>query len=256
MRHHVEEAKKRRDEKLRATRNRQSLTILSVFLVVALVGAVGYLGYNSDFWLIESITVAGNHRLTAKEVVSLAGVDHQTNLLKLPVAEIDKNLKKNPWVKEVELSRGLPDRLVIQIVEREPFVGVKQANKVIILDKTGFAVQSLSGPTTNTPVPVISDIKLGRLKVGDRGRGAALAGTLKSLDRLDPDLKAKVTWVSVPSLEKLTFQTDDGLEVVYGRPDESTKKNFLIKKILEGATGKIVHINVTAPDNPVVRKLN
>jgi len=256
MRHHVEEAKKRRNEKLRQTRNRQSLTLLSVALLIALVATGGYFIINADFWLIKKITVAGNHRLTAKQVVDLAGVDFKTSLLKLPAAKIEANLKKNPWIKKVELARDLPDRLTIQIVEREPFVGVKQGDKLIILDKTGFAVQSSSGPTTDTSMPVISDIKIAPLKVGARGKGANLAGALASLDRLATDLKAKVTWVSVTSLEKLTFQTVDGLEVVYGGPDDSAKKNFLIKKILEGATGKIVHINVTAPDNPVVRKLN
>ncbi len=256
MRHNVEEAKRRRNEKLRQTRNRQSLTVLSAaFLVIALAVAAYYI-VNSDFWLIKKITVMGNNRLSAKQVVDLADVDYRTNLLRLPAAEITANLKKNPWVKAVELSRDFPDRLTIQITERKPFVGVKQGDKLIILDKAGFAVAAASGPSAETSMAVISDIKVAPLKVGVRGRGANLRAALASLARLDPDLKAKVTWVSVTSVEKLTFQTADGLEVVYGGPEESVKKNFLIKKILAGATGKIVHINVTAPDNPVVRKLN
>jgi len=255
MRRNVEEAKQRRNEKLRQTRGRQSLKLLAAVVAVLAVAVGGYLIVNSDYWLIKSITVVGNRRLTSKQVVDEACVDYKTSLLRLPAAEITANVKKDPWVEDVQLSRVLPNRLTIQIKEREAFVGLKQGDKVLVLDKTGFVVQSMESTTTETSMPVISDIKVGRLRVGDQGKGAVLEGALKSLGRLTPELRAKATWVSVPSIEKLTFQTVDGLEIVYGGPEDAPKKNFVIKKILQDASGKIVHINVTAPDNPVVRKL-
>lgn len=255
MSRNVEDAKQRRNEKLRQTRSRQSLKLLAVAAALIVIAVGGYALINSDFWLIKSITVVGNRRLTSKQVVNLAGVDYKTSLLRLPAAEITANLKKNPWVGDVQLARDLPDRLTIKIREREPYVGLKQGDKVFILDNTGFVVQSVGTFTTETAMPVISDIKIGRLKVGARGKGVALTGALKSLSVLSPEVRAKTTWISVPSLEKLTFQTADGLEIVYGGPEGAAKKNFVIKKILQDSSGKIVHINVTAPDNPVVRKL-
>ena len=255
MSRNVEEAKQRRNEKLRQTRSRQSLKLLAAAVALIVIAVGGYALFNSDLWLIKSITVVGNHRLTSKQVVDLAGVDYKTSLLRLPAADITANLKKNPWISDVQLSRALPNRLTIQIKERQPFVGLKQGDEVLVLDKTGFVVQSTGTFTTETAMPVISDIKIGRLKVGERGKGAALTGALKSLSVLAPEIRAKTTWISVLSLEKLTFQTADGLEIVFGGPEDAAKKNFVIKKILKDSSGKIVHINVTAPDNPVVRKL-
>lgn len=254
MRPHVEEAKKRRDEKLRQTRGRQSWILAGILAGLAVVIVGGYFLINSDVWLIKSITVTGNDRLSSRKIIDLSGVDNRTSLLRLPAVEITARLKKNPWVKNVKLFRSLPNRLTIQIAERKPFVGLKQGDHVLVMDKSGFVVQSTKG-TVDASMPVIGDIKIGRLKVGEQGKGATLAGGLKSLSGLDPELKSKVTWVSIVSLEKLTFQTSDGVEIVYGGPQNAAKKNYLIKKILSGGAGKIVHVNVTAPDNPVVRKV-
>src|SRR3990172_1827452 len=224
---HVEEARLRRHEKLRRTRGRQSLILLAIIAAVVLIIVIGYFVLNSDFWLIKTITVFGNDRLSVKEVVALSGVDYKTNLLKLPAGQIETDIKKSPWVKEVELFRGLPNRLTIQIKERRPFVGLKQGDKVFVVDKSGFVIQAAAELTTETPVPVISEIKAPTLRVGARRRGRLLAGALKSLNRIAPDLWIKVTWISVPSLEKLTFQTTDGLEIVYGGAGSASKKNYL-----------------------------
>lgn len=226
-----------------------------VVLGLIVVGAAGYFILNSDFWLVKTITVVGNDHLTPKEVVALAGVDYKTNLLRLPGARIEADIRKSPWVEEVSLSRGLPNRLTITIRERKPFAGLKQGNTIFVMDKTGFVIRT-TADLTETSMPVISEIKIGRLRVGARDRSSLLKGALTSLRLLAPDIRATVTWVSVPSLDKLTFQTTEGLEVVFGGPEEAAKKNFVIKEILRKAKAKVVHINVTAPDNPVVRKVN
>lgn len=149
----------------------------------------------------------------------------------------------------------MPDQLVITVKEREPFVTIKQADKLIVLDETGFVLKS-NARTGESGIPVISGVKIAKPKTGIQSRNKRVQAVLRSLRGLDKDLREKVTWVSVTSLENLSFQTNDGLEVIYGDSKDAAKKNFLIKKILKDAEGTIIHINVTVPDNPVVRKLD
>ncbi|HEB13199.1 MAG TPA: FtsQ-type POTRA domain-containing protein [Actinobacteria bacterium] len=252
---HVEEARKRRNEKLRRTRTKQTLYILAIIVIACAVIIGGYLVWNSDYWLIKKVTVAGNKRVSAEEVVALTELDADTSLLKLPKERTKAKLERHPWIKQAHLDRNLPDQLLITIKEREPFVIIKQSDKLIVLDETGFVLQS-KARTGESGIPVINGVKIVKPKIGKQYRNKRVQAVLKSLRGLDKDLREKVTWVSVSSLENLSFQTSDGLEVIYGGPKDAVKKNFLIKKILQEADERIIHINVTAPDNPVVRKLD
>ncbi len=252
---HVEEARKRRTEKLRRTRTRQTVYFLAVVVIMVAVLIGGYVVWDSDYWLIKKVTVAGNKRISAEEVVDLTDLDADTSLLQLPKGRTRAKLERHPWIKEARLDRNLPDQLLITIKEREPFVTIKQADKLIVLDNTGVVLQS-KARTGESGIPVISGVKIAKPKNGEKSRNKRVLAVLKSLRGLDKDLRAKVTWVSVPSLENLSFQTSDGLEIIYGGSKDAVKKNFLIKKILQKADERVVHINVTVPDNPVVRKLD
>lgn len=250
----VKEAKQKRDEKLRLTRRRQSLKLLVAFLAVAILLTGGYLVVNSDVWLIQTISVVGNDHIGAKEVVAQSGIDNRTSLLRLPRAQIESRLKKNPWISTVSLTRNLPNSLIIDVTERRPFVGVRQGERLFVLDSSGFVIET-KNETAAVTLPVIGDIRLARLRVGAQSKSATLKGTLGSLKKLAPDLRAKIIWISVPSLDKLSFHTAENLEIIFGPAAQAEKKNFIIKKILAGSTSKIIHINVTAPDHPVVRKI-
>ncbi len=251
---HVEEARKRRHEKIRRTRTRHALNIFSVVFVLIAIVVGGFLVWNSTFWLVKSVTVSGNKRLSAKEVVALADTDADTSLLKISTAKIEAKLKRHPWIKKARLSRNLPNRLVIQVTEREPFVALKQPGGLVILDRRGFVLQKKRALADKKTL-IINDIRMRKTKVGSKYNNKKLLDVLTSLRGLEPDLRSKITWVSVPSLDNMSFQTSDGLEIIYGSSLDAVKKNFLIKKILAEADERIVHINVTVPANPVVRGL-
>lgn len=251
---HVEEARKRRHEKIRRTRTRHALNIFSVVFVLIAIVVGGYLIWNSNFWLVKSVTVSGNKRLSAKEVVALADTDADTSLLKISTAKIEAKLERHPWIKKARLSRNLPNRLLIQVTEREPFVALKQTGGLVVLDGSGFVLQRKRA-LADKNTPVINDIRVRKIKVGYKYKDKKLLDVLTSLRGLGSDLRSKITWVSVPSLDNMSFQTSDGLEIIYGSSLDAAKKNFLIKKILSEADERIVHINVTVPANPVVRGL-
>jgi cell division protein FtsQ len=250
----VAAARRKRDEKLRVTRRRQMAWAAGIALSLAVAGVLGFVGLNSDFWLVKTISVSGNRHLPAEKVVELTGVDPQANLIKLSKSRIEARLKREPRIREVRLIKRLPNRLEVRIVERRPFVGIKQGDQVYLLDNTGYVIETLSRPMSET-IPVITEMRSISLEVGRRARSKRVLSAIKSLKQLSPDIRKKVIWVSVPSLDKLTFITSDPLEIIFGPPVESDKKNLVIKKILADSDEKIIHINVSVPTNPIVRKL-
>ncbi len=251
----VEEARRRRDNKLRQTRRKQSLSILLVMTALSLVVATAYFVINSDLWLIKSISVTGNKNVSAQKVSRLAGVGKRTNLIRISPGSIVEKLKTNPWISDATVSRYLPSTLSIDIVERKPFACVKQGGRIFIMDDRGYVV-SAPKKMMKEAVPVIDGVKLKSVEVGSRAKSRLLPQVLNSLRKLEPSIRSKVIWVSVPTLDSLAFHTIEDVEIIFGSAEEAAKKNYVIKKILADSDDRVIHINVTVPDNPVVRKLN
>ncbi len=250
----VAEARRKREQKLKTTRGRQKLVLVGAVLAVMLVLAGVYYLLNSDLWLLKTISITGNTRLSAERITKLAGLDGETNLMKVAKDRIEASIEADPWVARVVVVRDLPSRLEIAVTERLPFARVKQVNKLFTLDQRGYVLEVGDDPRFDD-VPVINEIKVGRLVVGERTRSALLRGSLKSLAGLTKEIRDKVVWISVPSLDKLAFHTSDNIEIIYGDAAKAKRKNNVINQILETASDDIVHINVTIPENPVVRKL-
>lgn len=251
----VDAAKRRRQEKLRASRGKQNLIMAAVALSAVLLAVGAYVLVNSDIWLLETISVSGNRRVKAERIKALSGLNAGTNILRISREEIEKKIETDPHIASAALSRDLPSRLAVTVVERRPFVGVKEGGKLFSLDKDGFVIEQVPDGTSFA-LPVMNEISIEKLSVGKRVKGRLIRDALRSLNSLDPDLLAKVVWVSVPTLDKLAFHTVDKVEIIFGDHKDAPKKNYMIKKILADSTGNIIHINVSSADTPpVVRKL-
>lgn len=250
----VEEARSRRKKKLRLTRARQNLILATLVLFAAGLAVGGFYLINSDLWLLKTITVTGNKHIAADKVSALAGLDENTNLMRISKEDIEARIKRDPWIAEASVTRDLPSSLNVSIIERKPFARVKQRGKLYTLDRRGYVIEAVSDATSDT-IPVINEIRTGRLEVGRRAKTKLLRNALKSLASISTELRDRVIWISVPSLDKLAFHTADDVEIIFGSADEARKKNLVIKEILTEFSKEVVHINVSVPDNPVVRKL-
>ena len=70
---------------------------------------------------IKAVTIAGERELKEKEILGVAGISPRNSLLFLDVAKIRDRLKQLPLVKEAAVTKLYPDRLLIEIEERQPF---------------------------------------------------------------------------------------------------------------------------------------
>lgn len=250
----VEEARRRRDDKLRATRGRQNLILALIVLSITLIVVGGYYLLHSDLWLLKTVSITGNKHVSAEKITKLSGLDEDTNLMRAIKDKLEAAIEEDPWIAEAVVTRDLPSRIEIAVTERVSFARVKQKGKLYTLDKWGYVLEVGDDPRFDK-VPVINKIEVGRLIVGRRTKSKLLQGSLKSLASVAPKIREKVIWISVPSLDKLAFHTSDDIEIIYGSTEKSGRKNTVIERILADGPGNIVHINVTVPESPVVRSL-
>jgi len=121
-------------------------------LMLALIIVVGFsililFGYReittSSYFMLKNIEVSGNNHLQYSQVLDAAGVQLKDNLMNLNISGIKSELKKNPWIGSVVVTREFPDKLSLQIAERQACFWVKKENRLYYADKTGKIIDSV-----------------------------------------------------------------------------------------------------------------
>jgi cell division protein FtsQ len=144
-----------------------------LFIGAALLSGViggGHLNYPGSPWLKMPGQVAGMFGLAAldiklsglrdheaDDVLSAIGVHPGGPLLGFDARNAQKTLETLDWVASASVTRSFPNRLHIEIVEREPFV-VWQINKEFkVVDQQGQPMSGVSPATTNMLLHVVGE---------------------------------------------------------------------------------------------------
>ncbi|SIO19866.1 cell division protein FtsQ/DivIB [Halodesulfovibrio marinisediminis] len=111
----------------------------SAFIVIISVGLLfSYRSItNSTFFAVQKIQVSGTVRLEQEDVLNLAHLKNGDNSLAVNISDIEYNLLRSPWVKNVSVKRQLPGDLAITIEEREPRYWMRQENRIVYADEKG-----------------------------------------------------------------------------------------------------------------------
>ncbi len=92
---------------------------------------------------IKAVTIAGETELKEQDILAVAGVGPRNSLLFLDVATIRERLKQLPLVKEAAITKLYPDRLLIEIEERQPFALWQSGGDVKIVAADGVPIASM-----------------------------------------------------------------------------------------------------------------
>lgn len=106
-----------------------------IFFIMILITIISFiLIFKTDLFSVKRIDVIGVGNLTSELVTSEAGVDYGTHIFKVDLENIEQNLKYNPYVKEVKVTRKIPHTINIVIKERSEFATIKFMDSYIIID--------------------------------------------------------------------------------------------------------------------------
>jgi cell division protein FtsQ len=92
---------------------------------------------------IKAVTIAGERELKEHDILAVAGIGPRNSLLFLDVAKIRERLKQLPLVKEAAITKLYPDRLLIEIEERQPFALWQCDGQVQIVAADGVPVAAM-----------------------------------------------------------------------------------------------------------------
>jgi cell division protein FtsQ len=127
----------------------------------------------------------------------------------MPLVDIEKlraELNQLSWVEDARVSRQLPDRLVIDIVERTPHAVLRKANRLVLIDATGHELE-----------PVSAERAKGKLVLSGPGAGRQveeLSAMLGAAPALKPQVR-EAEWIGNRRWN-LTFRTGQVLALPEG----------------------------------------
>lgn len=147
-----------------ATRGLQAGCALVLFAYVAL----DFTGFVHDptRFTVPHIQVRGNTRVTSEDVIATARLAPSVSLWAWPLAEIETRVERHARIARATVLRDFPDRLVIEVEEREPAV-LLLGDPLMEVDGEGIVL----GPyeSGRSPVrPVVTGHGLTDLTPGDR----------------------------------------------------------------------------------------
>lgn len=110
---------------------------LQALAMVGLPAAAVTWALTTPSFALDSVEVAGNHRVEQAWVESALAPLHGRNLLTLALDEVRARVAAHPWVAVVTVEKRLPDRLEVSIEERRPVALLRADSGLVYLDGEG-----------------------------------------------------------------------------------------------------------------------
>ena len=114
---------------------------------------------------VSEITVEGNVKLTAEELIETSGIKAGQNVFRINTKKAAAKIKESPYVDDVKIERKFPAKIKILLDE--------STEDIIIDTPTEFIVTTIDGKVlyktvdvTEVPVPIVKGIEVTASEVG------------------------------------------------------------------------------------------
>jgi len=197
--------------------------LLKALFATAATVALGWGAYAGWQWAATSprfaltdVVYRDTSRASGAELSRLAGLAPGQNLFALDLGAIERALATHPWVKSVRVSRRLPSRLEVTVVEHTP-VALLALGELYLVNEDGVPFKRIA-PQDGIDLPLVTGIERERF-VSDRQ--AALEELSRAVDvaityaRSGPAKGHALSEVNVAGGE-VTVVTVDGEEIRFG----------------------------------------
>ena len=189
--------------------------ITSLLAMFVLIG-IGYWLLNSPNFNIAKVEVTGSRLLTTQEVVRVTGVD-KINVFGLNEEEVAAKIKTLPYILQANVSKALPDKLTVNVTERQSILNWKIGGNSYLVDPDGVVLDSYFEqdlPEEAKAYPVIESLDDRKLQLGDR----VDANAVRSAQAIQGQLAAANIKVAA-----IQYAPSSGLVVISAPPSGNWK---------------------------------
>lgn len=104
---------------------------------------------------IHTINLSGQNHVTPGDILATAGVKPTSSLLLLDAEAARTRLEELAWIKRATVQKLYPDRLDIQVVEREGFALWQKDGKINVIARDGTVIAPYSDDPRYIRLPIV-----------------------------------------------------------------------------------------------------
>lgn len=133
------EQKKKRKKKRKI---RKSFISTAAFFLAAvfIVFCIYHIAFKTDYLNIKGIDVVGNNYYESDYIIGKSEVELGENIFKIDRAKVKENIEKETYIKTARVVYELPDRIYIEINERQEQYQIGYNKEYIITDEDGVVL--------------------------------------------------------------------------------------------------------------------
>lgn len=240
--------KTKTEEEIKKINRRRIFISTIVLLFLALCGTIYYV--TTPVFNIASIVVYGNEKNSTDTYISLSKINiNETNIFAFTKSSVEKRLKENPYVEEVQIKRKLPNQLELYITERKADYQINYADTFIYLNNQGYLLEineeKQDVPTIKGLAALEEDIKVGQ-RLGSEDL-LKLDTVLKIVNYIKyNNVESKITTIDVTDISNYTLNFgEEGKTAYLGDSSSITEKMTVVANILKAEKGKKGEIHAT-----------
>jgi cell division protein FtsQ len=209
------------------THHRGGLSWLGfVLLALCTLGAVLWANIWKGELRVKEVRVEGNWTVRTEDILAAAAIPRNEKLFEVDLFSAQRRVSQTHFLRSVTVTRELPARIVISVVERVPLSAVA-LDELLYIDTEGYVLPAVRSENV-FDLPVLTgnlprdELVPGRHISSDAMREAVTLLTLAQ--RVDEQLYWRISEVHVDGKNDLIFYTSDaGVPVIVGHDNIGLK---------------------------------
>lgn len=252
--------KQQRHKDLKKKKRRRLLRYITLLAaVVALVAVFGYLFYNavsSGVFNIKQIEVSGNEVVDSETIIETSGISENTSIFWVDLNKAHYNIKELINVEKLEISKVLPDKIVIRIKEVPSICALNFEGAINYIDEDGCLVEH-SDYLRKTDIPLVtgfSDVSIGKIGEMVSIKPEWKYETVMSILRIfkEDGSLSKISEIGITENNDYKIITKNNV-IIHFKDLENFKDHYSYMMTVFEQNKSNLDINLTIGSNPVVK---
>ena len=238
----IKKEEQRKKEFLKKQRKRNKLIkriklLLKILVLVGIIAGAVVFATCSPIFNIADIEVLNNNRLSSETIISLSGISKEQNIFSFISARVSDNIKQNAYIEDVKIKRIIPNKVQIEVQEREPKFSIPVLGEFAYINTQGYILE-ITQNELNLPVIYGINTPEDQIQVGSRVNEEDL-GSLETILRImsvmnDNSLSDKVTNIDISDKnDYIIYMQDEKKTIHLGDASNLNNKMLYIIEILE-----------------------
>jgi len=210
-----------------------------LFLILILIGLAVWWFFYSQTFLIKNIEITGTVNDSIKAEIDKF---YNKNIFLFVIGQSDMELaKKQTSIERLNIIKGIPDTLKIEVLVRKPDIRWKTKDKIYFIDENGIIFNLETQNEDDNKLPCVVDGRNLEIKLGSKAVTSDFVDFIKKLaEKLPEESKKEIAEMRIEETTlHLTVKFKDSYQIFFDTLGSFDDQLYLLKKTIEKHNGEI-----------------